>query len=104
MAHVGYATLVVRDYDEALIFYTESLGFKVIEDTPLGDGKRWLLIAPPGAMETSLLLAKAATPEQSSPYAIRQEGVSFSFFTPMTSGAITSACRQRALSSPRSRH
>jgi catechol 2,3-dioxygenase-like lactoylglutathione lyase family enzyme len=65
MPHIGYITLVVRDYDDALHFYTESLGFTLIEDTPLGDGKRWLLIAPPGATETSILLAKAATPEQS---------------------------------------
>ncbi|HEX7158764.1 MAG TPA: VOC family protein [Edaphobacter sp.] len=65
MPHIGYVPLLVRDYDEAVHFYTESLGFTLIEDTPLGDGKRWVLIAPPGATETSLLLAKAATPEQS---------------------------------------
>jgi catechol 2,3-dioxygenase-like lactoylglutathione lyase family enzyme len=65
MPHIGYITLLVRDYDEALRFYTESLGFNLIEDTPLSDSKRWLLIAPPGATETRILLAKAATPEQS---------------------------------------
>ena len=64
MPHIGYIALLVRDYDEALAFYTESLGFKLVEDTPLPDGKRWLLVAPPGANETSILLAKAATPEQ----------------------------------------
>ncbi|WP_263366123.1 VOC family protein [Edaphobacter bradus] len=64
MPHIGYVTLLVRDYDEALRFYTESLGFRLIEDTPLGDGKRWLLVAPPGATETSILLAQASTPEQ----------------------------------------
>jgi catechol 2,3-dioxygenase-like lactoylglutathione lyase family enzyme len=65
MPHIGYVTLLVRDYDEALSFYTESLGFELIEDTPLSHGKRWLLIAPPGATETRILLAKATTPEQS---------------------------------------
>lgn len=64
MPYIGYLTLLVRDYDEALRFYTESLGFDLIEDTPLGNGKRWLLVAPPGARETSLLLAQPSTPEQ----------------------------------------
>lgn len=64
MPHIGYITLLVRDYDEALNFYTESLGFKLVEDTPLADGKRWLLVAPPGSTETSILLAKASTPDQ----------------------------------------
>jgi catechol 2,3-dioxygenase-like lactoylglutathione lyase family enzyme len=64
MQHIGYVTMLVRDYDEALHFYIDSLGFKLIEDTPLGGGKRWILVAPPGAMETRLLLAQAATLEQ----------------------------------------
>jgi len=42
-------TLVVRDYDEAINFYTTALGFRLLEDTNLGDGKRWVRIAPPGA-------------------------------------------------------
>jgi catechol 2,3-dioxygenase-like lactoylglutathione lyase family enzyme len=64
MPHIGYVTVLVRDYDEALRFYTESLNFKLIEDTPLGDSNRWLLVAPPGATETSVLLARASTPQQ----------------------------------------
>lgn len=64
MPHIGYITLLVRDYDEALAFYTQSLGFRLVEDTPLPDGKRWLLVAPPGATETSILLAKATTRQQ----------------------------------------
>ncbi|HET7442894.1 MAG TPA: VOC family protein, partial [Terriglobales bacterium] len=51
-------------YDEALSFYTEALGFRIVEDTPLGGGKRWVLIAPADSRSASLLLAKAATPEQ----------------------------------------
>jgi len=61
---IGYITLLVRDYDEALAFYTGILGFNLIEDTTLGDGKRWVLVAPPGNAGTCLLLAKAMTPEQ----------------------------------------
>jgi catechol 2,3-dioxygenase-like lactoylglutathione lyase family enzyme len=63
---LGYVALVVRDYDEALAFFTGLLGFKLIEDTPLEPGKRWVLISPPGSSGTSLLLARAATPEQAS--------------------------------------
>jgi catechol 2,3-dioxygenase-like lactoylglutathione lyase family enzyme len=61
LAHV---TFLVRDYDEALAFFTESLGFRVVEDSPLPGNKRWLVVAPPGSRSTNLLLAQAATPEQ----------------------------------------
>jgi catechol 2,3-dioxygenase-like lactoylglutathione lyase family enzyme len=62
--HLGCVALLVRDYDEARDYYTRVLGFDLIEDTPLPDGKRWVLVAPPGARETRLLLAKAASPAQ----------------------------------------
>ena len=61
---IAAVSLVVRDYDEALAFFTDCLGFIVMEDTPLTDGKRWVVVAPPGGAGTSLLLARAATPEQ----------------------------------------
>lgn len=63
LAHIA---LIVRDYDEAIVWFTEKLGFTLIADEPQGDGKRWVLVAPPGAGEngTSILLARAATPEQ----------------------------------------
>ena len=64
MQTIGYIALVVRDYDEALGFYTEKLNFKLIEDTQLTKDKRWVLIAPPGSRGTNLLLARAATAEQ----------------------------------------
>lgn len=63
---LGYVALVVRDYDEAISFYTRSLGFQLIEDTDLGNGKRWVLARPPGAEGTDLLLARAVNPEQAS--------------------------------------
>jgi catechol 2,3-dioxygenase-like lactoylglutathione lyase family enzyme len=63
---LGHIALVVRDYDEALAFYIDRLGFRLVEDTDLGDGKRWVLIAPADSRGTTLLLARAATPEQAS--------------------------------------
>ena len=54
--------LVVRDYDEAIRFFTEALGFTLVEDTPQA-GKRWVRVLPPGG-GTELLLARAATPAQ----------------------------------------
>ncbi|RXT48964.1 VOC family protein [Bradyrhizobium betae] len=62
--HIGYVSVLVRDYDEAIAYFIERLGFGLVEDTNLGNGKRWVLIAPPGSVETRILLAKAATPNQ----------------------------------------
>jgi len=61
---IGGLALLVRDYDEAKSWFTQKLGFVVVEDTMLGADKRWLVLAPPGAAETRLLLAQAATAEQ----------------------------------------
>lgn len=63
---IGHIALVVRDYDEAITFYTLKLNFQLLEDTILNDEKRWVVIAPPGAKECSLLLAKAANESQMS--------------------------------------
>ena len=62
---IGLVALVVRDYDEAIAWYTQKLRFRVVEDTyqPAQD-KRWVVVAPPGSGGTSLLLARASTPEQ----------------------------------------
>lgn len=56
--------LVIPDYDEAIAYYTQVLGFDLIEDSPREPGKRWVLVAPPGSTGTRLLLARAATPAQ----------------------------------------
>lgn len=64
--HITHFALVVQDYDEAIQFYTQQLNFTLIEDTILSDTKRWVLVAPPGSKECSILLAKAANEEQSS--------------------------------------
>jgi catechol 2,3-dioxygenase-like lactoylglutathione lyase family enzyme len=58
-------TFVVRDYGEALEFFTQKLGFHLLQDTPLPGNKRWLLVAPPDSRSAALLLAEADTPEQS---------------------------------------
>ena len=64
---VGYITLVVRDYDEAIRFYVDKLGFRLIEDTFMeAQQKRWVLVAPPGSESARLLLARAVGEEQSS--------------------------------------
>src|SRR5690349_12120255 len=62
---IVHVALLVRDYDEAIAFYTKKLHFTVVEDTyqPEQD-KRWVLIAPPGSADTTLLLARASNPEQ----------------------------------------
>jgi catechol 2,3-dioxygenase-like lactoylglutathione lyase family enzyme len=62
--HIGLTALIVRDYDEALAFYVGKLGFELKEDTHLDDNKRWVVVAPPGSIESGLLLAKAADAKQ----------------------------------------
>ncbi len=62
---IAHITLVVNDYDEAIRFYTEKLGFELVEDTVLSETKRWVQVRPKGAKECCLLLAKAANEQQS---------------------------------------
>jgi catechol 2,3-dioxygenase-like lactoylglutathione lyase family enzyme len=64
MPHLGLVTVVVRDYDEAVAFYVNALGFELLEDTRIDDEKRWVVVAPQGARETAVLLARAVTGEQ----------------------------------------
>jgi len=61
---LSQVTLLVRDYDEAIRYFTQALQFTLVEDTPLDGGKRWVRVAPAGGGGTALLLAKAATPDQ----------------------------------------
>ncbi|MFK7893073.1 MAG: VOC family protein, partial [Granulosicoccus sp.] len=69
--HLASVTLVVNDYDEAIAFYVHKLGFELLEDSLQGVAtlsnteKRWVIVSPPGAAETRLLLAKADGAEQS---------------------------------------
>ncbi|MEM1271388.1 MAG: VOC family protein [Bacteroidota bacterium] len=58
-------TVVVRDYDEAIAFYTEKLGFTLVEDSPVPEQqKRWVVIQPPGTGGAQVLLARASSPSQ----------------------------------------
>jgi catechol 2,3-dioxygenase-like lactoylglutathione lyase family enzyme len=61
---IAHVTLVVRNYDEAIEFFTNAMGFELLEDTRLDQEKRWVLVGPRGSAGTSLLLAEAATQEQ----------------------------------------
>ena len=60
---ISALALLVDDYDRAIAYYTQVLGFRLIEDTPQGPSKRFVRVSPPSG-ETALLLAKAANPEQ----------------------------------------
>lgn len=61
---IAALTLVVRDYDEAITYFVNTLRFVLLEDTPLGNGKRWVRVAPSDAAGAALLLAKAVNDEQ----------------------------------------
>lgn len=62
-----HIALVVREYDEAISFYVDTLGFRLVEDTYIpAQDKRWVLVEPPGTSGTQLLLARAVGEEQSS--------------------------------------
>ncbi len=63
-SHLAAISLLVPDYDTAIAHYCDGLGFELVENTDMGGGKRWVLVAPPGSRETKLLLARAAKPEQ----------------------------------------
>jgi catechol 2,3-dioxygenase-like lactoylglutathione lyase family enzyme len=64
---IALTALVVRDYDEAISFYVNQLGFRLLEDTPVeAQSKRWVVVSPPGASESRLLLARAASEVQAS--------------------------------------
>jgi catechol 2,3-dioxygenase-like lactoylglutathione lyase family enzyme len=77
---LGLVSLVVRDYDEALEFFVGKLGFVLVEDSFVPEqAKRWVVVAPPGARESRLLLAKASTPEQKSRIGTQTGGRVFLF-------------------------
>ena len=62
---IVHISIVVKDYDEAIEFYTKQLNFTLIEDTYQAEqDKRWVVVAPPGSQGTTILLARASKPEQ----------------------------------------
>jgi catechol 2,3-dioxygenase-like lactoylglutathione lyase family enzyme len=75
-----HVALVVRDYDEAIAYFTGTLGFTLVEDTYIPEqDKRWVLVAPPGSTGTSLLLARPSRPGQEA-YIGNQTGGRVTFF------------------------
>lgn len=77
---LGLVSLVVRDYDEALAFFVGTLGFVLIEDVDVPEqSKRWVVVCPPGARESRLLLARASSPEQASRIGAQTGGRVFLF-------------------------
>ncbi len=79
LAHVA---LMVNDYDDAIEFFTRKLNFTLIEDTKIDENKRWVMVAPPGAKECCLLLAKAANERQTESVGNQTGGrVAFFLFT-----------------------
>jgi lactoylglutathione lyase len=94
---IGYVALVVRDYDEAIAYYSGTLGFDLIEDTDLGDGKRWVLVRPPGDAGTCLLLAQAVSPEQESRIGDQTGGRVFLFLHTETFERDYAAMRSRGV-------
>lgn len=62
--HLAMISLLVSDYDEAIDYYRNKLQFVLLEDTPLGEGKRWVRMAPPGSEAPQILLARAVNPRQ----------------------------------------
>jgi catechol 2,3-dioxygenase-like lactoylglutathione lyase family enzyme len=67
-ASLAAVSYLVRDYDEAIAWFTQKLGFVLLQDTPLSPDKRWVVVAPPGAATepsaASFVLARASSPEQ----------------------------------------
>jgi catechol 2,3-dioxygenase-like lactoylglutathione lyase family enzyme len=96
---IAQFSLVVRDYDDAIRFYTEKLGFDLIEDKGMGAGKRWVVVAPRGST-ARLLLAKAASASQAA--RVGDQGFSFSWRR-TTSSATTGTCGPAGWCSWRSR-
>ena len=79
---IAHISLVVKNYDDAIEFYTKKLNFTLLEDTKIDENKRWVMVAPPGAKECCLLLAKAANERQTESVGNQTGGrVGFFLFT-----------------------
>jgi hypothetical protein len=78
---IAYLALIVKEYDQAIEFFTKKLHFRLIEDSLLSESKRWVLIAPPGSDACCLLLARAVTDEQKSRIGDQTGGRVFLFLT-----------------------
>ena len=77
--HVALITYLVKDYDEAILWFQKALGFKLFENTDMGGGKRWVVVGPDSSLGARFLLAEAASPEQSA-YIGKAAGGRVAFF------------------------
>jgi catechol 2,3-dioxygenase-like lactoylglutathione lyase family enzyme len=91
---IACATLLVRDYDEAIDYFTNKLGFALLADALLGDGKRWVVVAPERSAGMRILLARASTPAQEQCIG-NQTGGRVSFFLETDDFARTHAALSR---------
>ena len=83
MAFLSAISILVSDYDEAIAWYSEKLGFELIVDTPMGGGKRWVVVSPSRDAQTRIILAKASGAEQTALIG-RQMGGRVGFFLQTT--------------------
>jgi catechol 2,3-dioxygenase-like lactoylglutathione lyase family enzyme len=83
MAFLSAISILVSDYDEAIAWYGEKLGFELIVDTPMGGGKRWVVVSPSSDVQTRIILAKASGAEQTALIG-RQMGGRVGFFLQTT--------------------
>ncbi|MGO4388482.1 VOC family protein [Microvirga sp. 2YAF29] len=74
---IGAVTFLVRDYEEAIAYFTQALSFAVVTDTPLGEDRRWIVVAPPGG--PGLILVKAETAEEKAQVGHQAAGRAFLF-------------------------
>lgn len=82
MARIGLASLLVEDYDVGIAFFTNSLGFELIEDSALDNGKRWVVVGPPGGRSMAILLARPSDDLQRSHVGVQAGGrVAFFLYT-----------------------
>ena len=79
MQTIGHVTVLVKDYDEAIEFYTKKLNFTVVQDLVMSKTKRWVLVAPQGSTACSILLSKAVTEEQKALIGCQSDGRVFLF-------------------------
>lgn len=98
---LGLVSLVVRDYDEAIEFFVNTLGFRLVEDTPVPEqSKRWVVVSPPGAMDSQLFcLREHRRRSKRRVLAHRPEAVFFFFSTQMIFGATTWHIEKKELNS-----
>lgn len=86
---ISQIALVVKDYDEAITFYTRKLNFRLLEDIKLSETKRWVVVSPQGEADAIYYWPKLQTRNKSYALAIKPEDVYFFFYIPMTFGEIT---------------